>query len=175
MLNTEHKKPMTPWIVTGVYLLGVYSILPIAPLWVQGLFDLIGYKYSSYLINSILLTLSIAALYRIIRYNRKNGLYALLPLLLSIWFVSQIDKAAERLHLLEYGILGMMVCWAAGYPNGLRLLLALLAVIVAGGVDEMIQYFLPNRYWDIRDIWFNSLGGILGLGLGVLLNKKPSA
>ena len=38
-----------------------------------------------------------------------------------------------------------------------------------GLVDEIIQWFLPNRYGDMRDVVMNSLGGISGLWLGQFL------
>ncbi len=38
-----------------------------------------------------------------------------------------------------------------------------------GLVDEIIQWFLHNRYGDIRDVVMNSLGGMSGLWLGQFL------
>jgi len=32
-----------------------------------------------------------------------------------------------------------------------------------GTADEIYQYFLPNRYFTLYDIFLNILGGILGL------------
>ena len=44
-----------------------------------------------------------------------------------------------------------------------------LFIMSVGLVDEIIQWFLPNRYGDIRDVVMNSLGGVSGLWLGQFL------
>ena len=44
-----------------------------------------------------------------------------------------------------------------------------LFIMSVGLVDEIIQWYLPNRYGDIRDVMINSLGGISGLWLGQFL------
>jgi hypothetical protein len=171
--DKRHNRLITPWIITGIYLLVIYLTLPLAPLLVQGLFDRIGYDYFSDLTNAVLLMAAVFFLLRIIKNRLENGLLALPPLFLTVWVASQMERAVERLHFLEYGLLGILVYWAAGYPTGFRLLWIFLAVTAAGGLDELIQYFLPNRYGDMRDIWFNALGGGLGLWLGVLLKYRP--
>ena len=170
--NRLHNLISTPWIVAGIYLLLIYLTLPLTPYLVQGMFNFVGYDGFSYISNAVLVIIAIFIVLQIVKTGLKNGLLALPPLLLTFWVASQMEKAVERLHFLEYGILGIIVFWAVGYPTGYRLFLAFMGVVAAGGVDEMIQYFLPNRYWDIRDIWFNALGGGLGLWLGVLL--KPT-
>ena len=49
------------------------------------------------------------------------------------------------------------------------LLVSGLLIVSVGLVDEIIQWYLPNRYGDIRDVMMNSLGGISGLWLGQFL------
>ena len=79
-----------------------------------------------------------------------------------------IHFPAERLHLLEYGLLGVLV-WRAS-PCSERTLLrvwrtaAFLAVVSL--LDEGIQGLIPGRYYDIRDLYINLAAG--GLGAAVL-------
>lgn len=61
----------------------------------------------------------------------------------------------EKFHLLIYFLIGNFSkkCfnyYGAIYFTGLALL------------DEIIQYFLPNRYFDLKDIILNIGGGITG-------------
>ena len=49
------------------------------------------------------------------------------------------------------------------------LLVSGLLIVSVGLVDEIIQWYLPNRYGDIRDVVMNSLGGVSGLWLGQFL------
>lgn len=76
-----------------------------------------------------------------------------------------LEFPEERMHLMEYGILGWMVGWAlAGserwpgwWPAGLAL------VWMVGYGDELIQAVLPNRVYDLRDILLNGFAGMAGL------------
>ena len=55
----------------------------------------------------------------------------------------------------------------ADAPIGLAILPPVLVAAVATGIlgwiDEGIQAFLPNRYYDLRDVAFNALAGVLSL------------
>ena len=75
------------------------------------------------------------------------------------------DIAVERLHLVEYGLVAYFAyrC-TAHYLNGRWAYgVALLIVFDVGYVDEVIQYFLPLRVYDPRDVVTNTLSGLLGL------------
>ena len=41
-----------------------------------------------------------------------------------------------------------------------------------GLLDEAIQYLLPNRFGDIRDVGFNLLAGVMGLVITTLLQDN---
>jgi glycopeptide antibiotics resistance protein len=44
-------------------------------------------------------------------------------------------------------------------------LIPCLLVWLAGGIDELIQWWLPNRVFDVRDIVFNGTAGMAGVAL----------
>jgi hypothetical protein len=73
---------------------------------------------------------------------------------------------SERFHFLEYGLLGALVLRASLKTRpahwGASFGLAALVLTSIGVMDEVIQYFLPSRVFDWRDIWFNLSGGVLG-------------
>ena len=79
----------------------------------------------------------------------------------------------ERLHFLTYGLLGWLICWSveAMEENENSLwsktgwLLPCLLVWLAGGIDELIQWWLPVRVFDVRDIVFNGVAGMLGIAI----------
>ena len=82
----------------------------------------------------------------------------------------QIKIPEERIHILEYAILG----WFAGrdlIKTNKKIKGAILACIfctIVGILDEIFQAILPYRVYDLRDIVFNSLGGAWGLILYLL-------
>jgi VanZ family protein len=76
---------------------------------------------------------------------------------------------AERTHLFEYGLVATMIyqAFSERSRNGRRVLVpALLAVVIAailGWFDESIQWLLPNRVYDIRDVGFNTLASLMAI------------
>ena len=80
-----------------------------------------------------------------------------------------LDVWAERVHFIQYGLLGLLVSRAYKISSFNILLVYCLFIMSVGLVDEIIQWFLPNRYGDIRDVVMNSLGGVSGLWLGQFL------
>lgn len=84
----------------------------------------------------------------------------------------QVKLAEEKIHFFEYGILSFLIYRALAvdikrawvYP------LAFILVFILGWVDEIIQYILPNRYYEFRDVAMNGIGGIIGLVFIFIVN-----
>ena len=81
----------------------------------------------------------------------------------------------ERTHLMEYGVLGVLIheALAERASQGRRVplppLFAVVTTAVLGVLDECIQWFLPNRVFDPLDILFNLLAGTVSIGAVVSL------
>ena len=75
----------------------------------------------------------------------------------------------ERTHLVEYGVVGLLVHAALTErkSRGARVYapawLAIALTSVLGAVDESIQSLLPSRVFDPRDIGFNALAGVMAV------------
>ena len=94
--------------------------------------------------------------------------------------LSRFKLPEERLHFLEYGIVGGLVFAAllerqkntgdtSGGTPGRRgpLWPAVGAFLIngaAGWVDEGIQEIIPNRFYDLRDVAMNAAAGALAIG-----------
>lgn len=85
-------------------------------------------------------------------------------LALLLWFYDDPTNA-ERLHLLQYGVLGYLAANAVTVRSGraLPLVAGALFLAAAAGGDEAIQAILPQRYFGWKDIAGNLLGAILGV------------
>lgn len=77
---------------------------------------------------------------------------------------------AERTHLIEYGVVALLIFEALKerykQPRPL-LVIALFAFLITsliGVLDEYIQLHLPNRVFDPLDILFNALAAFLAIG-----------
>ena len=92
------------------------------------------------------------------------GLYSWLLLWLS-------QSPAERFHLAEYGVLSLLTYRACRLDAGQTgaVLVGLLVASVLGAGDEFIQWTLPNRVFEWKDVWLNILSAGLGMSLVVTL------
>ncbi len=83
----------------------------------------------------------------------------------------------ERLHFLQYGTVAVLVYLALRERHSHRagrvspFLAAAVLTASLGWVDEGIQAVLPNRYYDLRDVAFNSAAGVLALVSLKLIEK----
>jgi hypothetical protein len=69
----------------------------------------------------------------------------------------------ESLHVVEYGILGWLLLRACSHrfrDPAVYLLAGALGAVV-GTLDECVQWVIPERYWDYRDLLIN--GGAVAL------------
>lgn len=72
---------------------------------------------------------------------------------------------AERLHLVEYGLMGYVVLRALRIdlsPVPAYLASFVIAVLIGVG-DECIQWVLPQRFFEVKDIQLNAVSAVLGL------------
>ncbi|MEO8275570.1 MAG: VanZ family protein [Thermoanaerobaculia bacterium] len=89
-----------------------------------------------------------------------------------------MDVPQERLHLVEYGALSLLIREAfaerrrssppAARSSSIDVLSLGLATAI-GWFDECVQGILPNRYYDLRDVAFNASAAALALGAAAAL------
>jgi VanZ family protein len=72
---------------------------------------------------------------------------------------------AERLHLLEYGLVGVLLfrALALDLPCNRAYLASFCLTVVIGVGDETIQWVLPQRFFELKDIQLNAVSAALGL------------
>jgi hypothetical protein len=80
--------------------------------------------------------------------------------------------AVERFHLIEYGTLAWLFYRAAKPANDLSIvILPFLAGLIVGTCDEWLQWFIPNRVGEARDVALNLVA--VGCGLLFALGADP--
>ena len=95
-----------------------------------------------------------------------------------------MEVPQERLHLVEYGALALLMRAAIAESAAIRRLAdrvsnvdvwALGAATAIGWLDEAVQGILPNRMYDLRDVAFNALAAALALGAAAALRGAMRA
>ena len=155
------------WIAVGVYLAFIYSTLGIAPAVWDGLNDVLAGK-AKLLVYIVAFLACIFLLIYVIFVKKEKVVNRYLLLLLFIWAFIALNRLAtrpvEKIHLIEYGFLSVLVYNALRKhldPFDKRLYIyGCLFCFGAGLVDELIQLFLPNRVFDLRDVFFNTFASI---------------
>lgn len=104
----------------------------------------------------------------------KINSYNILPLIILIPFTVlffSIKLLEEKVHLIEYALLGFLLF--KDFTKGrIKLSISVIFPLIVAFLDELFQLLLPDRYFDFRDIIFNSVGGLTGWSLGNFLLKK---
>ena len=83
---------------------------------------------------------------------------------------------AERSHLIEYSILAILIHEALleGQKKGEALwrapLIAIGLTSTLGVIDELLQLWIPNRFFDLNDIFFNCFAAIFAVGSKVIVD-----
>ncbi len=82
----------------------------------------------------------------------------------------------DRLHLLEYMLLGVLLFRALDNENikrdNMKIILSFIIIMAIAVEDEILQSYLPNRDAQIEDILRDCIGGLSGVFIGYISRKK---
>ncbi|MBN1295439.1 VanZ family protein [bacterium] len=100
---------------------------------------------------------------RLISFLLVVGFYA--------WRLTTLTVHVERFHLIEFGVLAILVCMAMQRHNqGWGAIgWGFAAAWLVGLADELFQWWLPARVGEWRDVLINMQSGALGLAAYLLL------
>ncbi len=96
------------------------------------------------------------------KISKQNYLWLFLVFSLYGYFTITLWKAPEEaIHFIEYGLLSYLVYRALRYhiKDVTIFFVVSLIIFIIGTIDEIIQWLVPSRYWDFRDVWLNFLAG----------------
>lgn len=101
---------------------------------------------------------------------RLRKLFFFLLFSLGLILSWRLPIAAERIHLLEYGLLGGLATRDTTKKrlSLLSVFLSLAVILCFGLLDEGFQLFLPQRVAELRDVCLNFIGGGWGIALFLL-------
>ncbi|MFH1283183.1 MAG: VanZ family protein [bacterium] len=110
--------------------------------------------------------------YSVIKYNlltkRNWPFFAIIAVAYGVSLNKFTVQPEEKIHFVEYGILAFLLYRALkiDIKNKIILCISSLVLIFMFGLgDELIQKVLPNRYYDIRDVYLNFVSGALVISM----------
>ena len=151
------------WALLFLYIFLIYSTLGLVRRWVQILYEHGLVQNMTGLTVVLFLALSIAWGWQEASAVQRLGRVGIGIFLVIVALF--LEFPVERIHIVEYGLIGLMLgwalsgisCWPKWWP------LAVILVWMVGWGDELIQAVLPSRVYDVRDIVLNGFSGIAGL------------
>jgi VanZ family protein len=76
-------------------------------------------------------------------------------------------------HFIEYGVLSFFFMRMFQGRARLRIITAgLISLLLLAALDEFHQYFIPTRYFSLKDLFADLLGIMTGIGWYVKLSVK---
>ena len=148
------------------YSLFIYISLPIMPRFWERLTGYVG-NFANYAAAFILGLIGLLIIFYLISNRKGFASFIWVVILASAyaWGLSRLELPIERMHFVEYGLLSLFVFRALRHNIRDRSIYfwSGLSVFCLGFLDEGIQYLLPNRVYEIKDVVVNGVAGILGL------------
>ena len=158
------------WTIAAAYILLIYSTLTVAPAIWESIDVFFGGK-TIIILYSLYFIAAVSVLYYLIHLKREMYAltYVLFFLFIAVLFMLMklVKGPAEKIHVAEYAMLGVILYNALKvdldvYRKKLYFCGSLICVLVGFG-DEIIQKFLPGRFFGWRDVTVNAVSGIIAL------------
>lgn len=114
--------------------------------------DTIGYGLAAWILGLTMLVVIGLLTYRLLKDNQRPPWVHLawfLPLFLIVPLL--LERVEERMHFLTFGLFGAL-SMALFSPRH-----AFIICILGAAGDELLQFYLPDRVGDWRDVAFNAL------------------
>ena len=107
--------------------------------------------------------------------RERPRLLALIPVAaVAVGWTLALDASPEEaVHFIQYGVLGLLLerAFRVRHPGVGALLAAFAAGALAGTLDEVLQWLVRERYWDLRDVVLNVVA--VGLVQVAVLVVRP--
>ena len=160
--------PFIRWLAVVAWIAVIYTTIP----FVRSLREYFVARWPAELIGIgvILVVVAVCAAGLVLLWRRRPrlpvtdaALLIAIAAVLVIWIWRLMGQPEETVHFLEYGVLGVLLYRALSthIHDGSVFAAGALIGILVGIFDEIIQWFVPGRYWDYRDIVLNGGASIL--------------
>lgn len=169
------------WIATVLYTLLIYSTLSVVRPLTEALRERGDLRLA---VGLVFVAAGLALIGALVRRRAGWREWAIIAAGAVVYLVllPLLERPEERLHLVQYGLLGVLLYAALGEraraaPRAIGLALrrpaptAVALATLLGWIDEGIQKLLPTRVYDLRDVGLNALAATLAVTLVAALAR----
>ncbi len=188
MLERPPREPEAlSWLFVGAWALFVFLSIPFVRTIVNFVRDTWGRDLFTYVVAA---AICLAALFAVkllrgrAQSSKANYFWLAGVVVVFLFYTWDLkDNPEEAVHFIEYGVLSVLIYRALTHRIRDYSIYPAAALIATsfGILDETIQWLIPDRFWDYRDIWLNFSAGALvlfGLATGLrppLISGAPGA
>ena len=160
--------------------LAIFAFIPFGNTIGKFFSDNLGKSFFLFLILTLLAVVSIGTIYLLFFKFKirafKNYVWLLILVFLYVYFILQLRKSpVEVTHFLEYGLLSILVFRALSHhikDKSIYFSTAFIILII-GTFDEIIQWIVPGRVWNFKDVGLNLIsGGLIQLAIWQVIGPK---
>jgi hypothetical protein len=162
------EKPWLSWLYVAVWTLCLFSIIPMARLIEQYVYQTWGRDLFTYGVISVIITalaVTVFYVYRIQLGSRTRYFWLIAVAGIFFFYTLVLGKRnpVESVHFILFGVLGGLVYRALTHRLKDSSIFFAGAIICGciGITDEFVQWMTPLRIWDITDIGLNLLSAAL--------------
>ena len=158
------KKAFFAWLWVAACTLAIFMVVPLARAIQKFVSTRWGRPFFGYAVLAVMAAAFCVLVYVLYFCSRirspSNYLWLTAVAALYIHFTLQLRRAPEEaVHFLEYGLLGgfLFRALALTIRDKSIYLAAFLIGSLVGTFDEILQWAMPGRYWDFRDVGLNAV------------------
>jgi VanZ family protein len=158
------------WLYVIICIFAIYLTVPLARSIQIYIYDTLGKEFFTYIVLIIicagLVTLLYLFIFKLQIRNTSQYIWIIICAGSCVYLTIHLRKYPEEaVHLLEYGLLSILVFNALSYKIRDRsvYVIAGFIVLLVGILDEFIQWLIPGRYWGYNDVAINGLAGVFFL------------
>ena len=165
------------WFTVFAYVFFIYSSLFYGKDIARHIYKSLGYYHYSIFISLICL---IGLILIFINTKRNYTFFEVLFIGLGA-FINGLSYfltsfPTDRLHLIEYMILGILIYKAINLENirndKLKIVISFLILFAIAIEDEILQSYMPNRDAEIEDIIRDLIGGLYGIYISYINGRN---
>ena len=160
--------------------LAIFALIPFGNKIQKIISDNLGKTFFIYFILAVLGFVFIGLIYFLI-YKLKirslpNYIWLLILTFLYTYFTLKMrNSPVEVTHFLEYGLLSIFIFRALNHHIKDKTIYfsAAFIILLIGSFDEIIQWIVPNRIWNFKDVGLNVIsGGLIQLAIWKVVEPK---
>ena len=174
LFTSNRERRLWTWVL--VVVVAIYSTLGLAGTLAEILLDR-NLLDNAYVLSALLVLVTIVTQGL---KTRPGGIEIAVAIGVGVAYLMVIVRmgipGVERTHLIEYGVVAVLVFEALmeRASNGSRVpvpaALAVVLTVLIGWLDEGIQAILPNRVYDFNDVIFNALASLMAITASLILS-----